>query len=49
MGYQFVKFLENPVVELEIETDEYSRVFLMTLFKYRDILERKGCEKTALE
>ncbi|CAD8094583.1 unnamed protein product [Paramecium sonneborni] len=49
LGYAFNKFFEKPSVNLEIEDNIHSKVFLMSLFKFTDVLSRKGCYKAALE
>ncbi|CAD8157406.1 unnamed protein product [Paramecium octaurelia] len=49
LGYGFNKFFEDASINLEIEDNIHSKVFLMSLFKFTDVLTRKGCYKAALE
>lgn len=34
---------------MELEYNEYSKTFLMSLLKFTDVLQKKGCYKAALE
>ncbi|CAD8078265.1 unnamed protein product [Paramecium primaurelia] len=49
LGFGFNKFFEDASINLEIEENAHSKVFLMSLFKFTDVLTRKGCYKAALE
>lgn len=49
IGYLFNKFFEEANPTFELEVNDHSKVFLMALFKFTDVLGRKGCYKAALE
>lgn len=50
MGYDFGKELfQETAITKELEVNSYSYTFFMTLFKFTDILGKKGCYRSALE
>ena len=48
-GYKLKGFYEDPTPRIELELNNYSKTFLMALFKFTDVLGKKGCYKAALE
>ena len=49
LGYEFGKIFEDINISKELENNIYSHTFFMTLFKFTDILSKKGCYRSALE
>ena len=50
LGYDFGKdVFEEATITKELELNSYSHTFFMTLFKFTDILGKKGCYRSALE
>jgi hypothetical protein len=48
-SYDLMQFIKDDVVKKEIVYDQYSTSFFMSIFKFMDILGKKGCFRTALE
>ena len=48
-GYELAEFLKESFLKKYIIYDATSTSFFMSLFKYMDILGKKGCYRTALE
>lgn len=48
-GYDLLEFIKEPFIKKYIVYDQYSTSFFMSIFKFIDILGKKGCFKTALE
>lgn len=48
-SYDIMEFVKEDVIKKEIVYDLYSKSLFMALFKFMDILGKKGCFKTALE
>ena len=44
-----MEFIKEPFIKKYIVYDQYSTSFFMSLFKFIDILGKKGCFRTALE
>jgi len=49
LGFEFGKILTDGPITMELDINSYSQTFLMTLFKFTDILDKKGCYRSALE
>lgn len=49
IGYYFNQVIDNTIPTTELEINPYSKTLFMTLFKFTDILAKKGCYRTALE
>ncbi len=47
-SYDIMEFVKEDIVKKEIVYDLYSKSLFMALFKFMDILGKKGCFKTAL-
>ena len=47
-SYDLMQFIKDDVVKKEVVYDEYSTSFFMSIFKFMDILGKKGCFRTAL-
>ncbi len=47
--YELGTFVRDQVSKFQLHYDEYSTSFFMSLFKFMDILGKKGCFKAALE
>ncbi len=47
-SYDIMEFVKEDVIKKEIVYDLYSKSLFMALFKFMDILGKKGCFKTAL-
>jgi hypothetical protein len=41
--------LTEGKISMELEINNYSQTFLMTIMKFTDILVKKGCFRSALE
>ena len=48
-GYDLLEFIKEPFIKKYIVYDQYSTSFFMSIFKFIDILGKKGCFRTALE
>lgn len=48
-GYELGEFIKEPFLKKYIIYDATSTSFFMSLFKFMDILGKKGCFRTALE
>lgn len=48
-GYDLLEFIKEPFLKKYIVYDEISKSFFMSIFKFIDILGKKGCFRTALE
>lgn len=48
-GYDLTEFIKQPFLKKFIVYDEISTSFFMSIFKFIDILGKKGCFRTALE
>ena len=48
-GYDLLEFIKEPFIKKYIVYDQYSISFFMSIFKFIDILGKKGCFRTALE
>ena len=48
-GYELAEFIKEPFLKKYIIYDATSTSFFMSLFKFMDILGKKGCFRTALE
>lgn len=48
-GYDLIEFIKEPLIKKYIVYDQISTSFFMSLFKFIDILGKKGCFRTALE
>lgn len=48
-SYDIMEFVKEGVVRKEIVYDVYSKSLFMAIFKFMDILGKKGCFRTALE
>jgi tetratricopeptide (TPR) repeat protein len=48
-GYELGEFIKEPLLKKYIIYDATSTSFFMSLFKFMDILGKKGCYRTALE
>ncbi len=47
-SYDIMEFVKEDIAKKEIVYDLYSKSLFMALFKFMDILGKKGCFKTAL-
>ena len=48
-GFDLMEFIKEPFIKKYIIYDATSTSFFMSLFKFMDILGKKGCYRTALE
>jgi tetratricopeptide (TPR) repeat protein len=48
-GYELSEFIKESFTKKYLVYDETSKSFFMSLFKFMDILGKKGCYRTALE
>lgn len=48
-GYDLSEFIKHPFIKKYIVYDDISKSFFMSIFKFMDILGKKGCYRTALE
>lgn len=47
-GYDMMEFIREPLLKKFIVYDNISTSLFMSLFKFMDILGKKGCFRTAL-
>lgn len=48
-GYDLLEFIKEPFIKKYVVYDQYSTSLFMSIFKFIDILGKKGCFRTALE
>jgi hypothetical protein len=47
-GYDLMEFIKEDLLKKEIVYDQWTKNFFMAVFKFMDILGKKGCFRTAL-